>query len=518
MGKGMASGLPVGAFTASKTLMKSLSENPKLGHITTFGGNPVIAAASLATLKTIPESDLMDQTLAKEILFRKLLQHKLIKEIRGRGLMLALLMKDEEVANQLPKLRIISSSNGLLLIQRINLKTMALESNERPGRPIAKFESMLKTDDVYFFDAEDFEDIIHHYLNNGKVALAKKAIKIGLQQHPDSIELKLLSVEVLVFENNLDLAEELLDKLQLLDSNNEEIYIQRANIYSKKDNHEAAIDLLNEALHLSENEDFDGAIYYLNDYLDQNPYSEVAWHQLGKQYFEKRLYPEALTAYDFAIISDDTFMGAYFEKGKVLEKLGRYADAIENYETTIKIEDPTSHAYLRIGKCHEKLENYDMAKFYYYQTTTKRHYYYVNKALNIDGENPLYWKKCAKINTALKNYDQADYAYKQAVELGNYELDTWLRWADSTHWNKNFDSAVQILVQGRQFYPENATLQYKMAGFQLLSGDKINARITLIDALKNDIDKLFLFEEEFPQYANIPWTLNIVADIKKASR
>jgi hypothetical protein len=51
-----------------------------------------------------------------------------------------------------------------------------------------------------------------------------------------------------------------------------------------------------------------------------------------------------------------------------------------------------------------------------------------------------------------------------------------------------------------------------------LSGDKINARITLIDALKNDIDKLFLFEEEFPQYANIPWTLNIVADIKKASR
>lgn len=466
---------------------------------------------------------------------------------------------------------------------------MALESNERPGRPIAKFESMLKTDDVYFFDAEDFEDIIHHYLNNGKVALAKKAIKIGLQQHPDSIELKLLNVEVLVFENNLDLAEQLLDKLQLLDSNNEEIYIQRANIYSKKDNHEAAINLLNEALDLSDNgfdihsllgmehlflddfklakenfmkcvsfdqqdysslynviycfeflEDFDGAIYYLNDYLDQNPYSEVAWHQLGKQYFEKELYPEALTAYDFAIISDDTFIGAYFEKGKVLEKLGRYEDAIENYETTIKIEDPTSHAYLRIGKCYEKLENHDMAKFYYYQTVhedplldkgwlaitnfyfkQKNHekaLYYVNKALNIDGENPLYWKKCAKINTALKNYDQADYAYKQAVELGNYELDTWLKWADATHWNKNFDSAVQILVQGRQFYPENARLQYKMAGFQLLSGDKINARITLIDALKNDIDKLFLFEEEFPQYANIPWTLNIVADIKNASR
>jgi len=466
---------------------------------------------------------------------------------------------------------------------------MASHSNEKPGKPIAKFESMLKTDDVYFFDGEDFEDIIHHYLNNGKIALAKKAIKIGLQQHPDSIQLKLLNIEVLVFENNLDEAELLLDKLQLLDNSNEEIYIQRANIYSKKDKHEAAINLLYTALELADNgydihsllgmeylfmddfkmarksfmkcveidehdysslynviycfeflEDFDGAIHYLNDYLDRNPYCEVAWHQLGKQYFEKRLYAEALTAFDFAIISDDTFMGAYFEKGKVLEKMGKYLEAIENYETTIEIEDPTSHAYLRIGKCYERLRNNDMAKFYYYQTVHEdplldkgwlaitdfyykirkydKAFYYINKALNIDGGNPLYWKKCAKINTALKKYDQADYAYKQAVDLGNYELTTWLKWAEVSQLNEDINSAIQILAQGREFYPESPRLQYKMAGFQLLINDSINARITLIDALKNDIEKLFLFEEEFPQFANTNWTLNIIADIKKASR
>lgn len=112
MGKGMASGLPVGAFTASKTLMKSLSENPKLGHITTFGGNPVIAAASLATLKTIIESDLIEEALAKEELFRKLLQHHLIKEVRGKGLMLALIMKDDNIANQLV---LESAKNELIL-------------------------------------------------------------------------------------------------------------------------------------------------------------------------------------------------------------------------------------------------------------------------------------------------------------------------------------------------------------------------------------------------------------------
>ena len=99
IGKGMASGLPVGAFVASHELMCDLMDQPKLGHITTFGGNPVIAAASLATLKEITETNLMEQTLEKEKLFRKLLQHPLIEEVRGKGLMLAPIMKNKEIAN-----------------------------------------------------------------------------------------------------------------------------------------------------------------------------------------------------------------------------------------------------------------------------------------------------------------------------------------------------------------------------------------------------------------------------------
>ena len=100
MGKGMGGGLPIGAFTASKTLMDLLQEKPKLGHITTFGGNAVIAAAALATLKEITQSSLMQQALEKEILLRSLLVHKAIKEIRGTGLMLARIMETPAIANQ----------------------------------------------------------------------------------------------------------------------------------------------------------------------------------------------------------------------------------------------------------------------------------------------------------------------------------------------------------------------------------------------------------------------------------
>ena len=100
IGKGMASGMPVGAFVASRELMQLVSENPKLGHITTFGGHPVIASASLVTLKELISTNLMHQALEKEKLFRKYLKHPLIEEIRGRGLMLAVMTPSAEITNQ----------------------------------------------------------------------------------------------------------------------------------------------------------------------------------------------------------------------------------------------------------------------------------------------------------------------------------------------------------------------------------------------------------------------------------
>ena len=111
-GKGLGGGIPVGAFTGSKQLMDVLHVNPILGHITTFGANPVITAAALQTLKIILNSKIMEETLLKEKLLRQKLTHKLIKEIRGIGLMLCLIMKDFEIAN---KLVLQAKNEGLIL-------------------------------------------------------------------------------------------------------------------------------------------------------------------------------------------------------------------------------------------------------------------------------------------------------------------------------------------------------------------------------------------------------------------
>lgn len=462
---------------------------------------------------------------------------------------------------------------------------MQFSAHEDHNLPLEKFESMLKTNQVYFFDSEDFEDIIHHYLDNGKVNLAKKAIKIGLEQHPSSTEIKLLHIEVLVFENRFDAAELLLAEIESIETNNEEIYIQKANIYSKKEEHQEAIKYLNMALGIAEEtadiysllgmeylflddyklakenfikcleedpedysslynviycydflEDFDGAIDFLNGYLDKNPYCEVAWHQLGKQFFSKKMYKEALASFDFAIYSDDTFIGAYLEKGKVLEKLKRYNEAIENYEITLELDDPTSFAYLRIGKCHEKLGNYDLAKKYFYRTVhedplldkgwlaitdfyfRQKNYqkalYYINKAINIDADNVLYWKRSATINKILSFYEEADLAYQKAIELGDDDLETWLSWSDILIQLGEYQSAIHTLQQAINLYPEESELEYRLAGLYYLNSESAKGNHHLNKALQSNFENHMVIEMLFPSVFSLKSVKNIITNFK----
>lgn len=100
LGKGLGGGMPIGAFIASSELMDLLKENPELGHITTFGGNPVISASALATLKEITETDLIEQSLKKEQIIRNHLKHPLITKIKGKGLMLAAITPSIDITNQ----------------------------------------------------------------------------------------------------------------------------------------------------------------------------------------------------------------------------------------------------------------------------------------------------------------------------------------------------------------------------------------------------------------------------------
>lgn len=466
---------------------------------------------------------------------------------------------------------------------------MHLSHNEDKNFSLSRFESMLKTNNILFFDSGEFENIINYYMENGKIALAKKATKLGLSQHPTSTNLKLFQIEMYIFENKLEIAEELINELQMLESSNEEIYIQHANIFSRKNNHKKAIELLEKALEVTQDEvdvlnligmeylfleDYDNARYYfmkcleidtydyaslynviycyefmelhneaidyLNIYLNSNPYCEVAWHQIGKQYFMLKKFKKALAAFDFAIISDDTFVGAYLEKGKVLEKMKRFNEAIENYSITLQLEDPTSFALLRIGKCHEKLGNKELALNYYKKCVAedalldkgwiaitdfyikKKNYqkalYYINKAINIDSENVHYWKRYGNINFKLSLFEEAEIGFRRAIELGNYELQTWLRRSDILIQLGEFETAINNLLQAGEFYPENAELEFRLSGLYYIINENTKGKFHLENGLKIDQEYSLILEVLFPQVYEMVEVKNFIAQYGKTSQ
>jgi len=434
---------------------------------------------------------------------------------------------------------------------------------------LSKFESMLKTNKVLFFDSEEFEEIILHYLDMGKSALAKKALKLALEQHPRSSGLKLVQVEMLIYEDKLEIAEKLLNELYAIEPTNEEIYIQKANICSKRNQHEKAVEMLKIALKYTDDladvynligmeylfmdnlelakdsfikcleDDLEDqsalynvvycfefldqnqeAIIYLNNYIDKNPYSEIAWHQLGRLHYSVKEYENAIRAFDYATLIDDEFLGAFMEKAKALERLKKFDLAIESYNRTIELDDATSYALLRIGKCYEKLGNKVAALKYYNKTVHEdplldkgwiaitdfyvrqknfqKALFFVNKALAIDNQNKLYWKRYAAINKQMNFFEEAEFGYRKAVEFGDYQLDTWLFWVDILQFLGEFDTAIQTLLQAAEYFPEENEVEYRLAGLYFMLADDLKGKFHLSNALRINSNNTTILEELFP--------------------
>ena len=430
---------------------------------------------------------------------------------------------------------------------------------------------MLKTNSFLFFDSNEYEEIIVYYIEIGNIFLAKKAISLASKQYPDSTILSLLHIEVLLLNNEVVKAEQIALKIYEIDPLNPEILIQKAKIYSKKKNHIKAIELLEEIKENSDlyydalsligkeylfiddfenaknifmkclkQDDFDysvlnnilycfdsigdskSTIKYLNSFLETNPYSEIAWHQLGKEYVKDKRYEEALSAFDFAIISDDSFVGAYIEMAKILEKLNRINEAIEKYEISIGINQPTTFALYRIGRCHYKLGNNDLALSYFIQTIEEDPihdkawmsiaiiYYNKNdfnesknnllKALEIDSDKIKYWELYAKINVKIDNFEEVELAIKEILSLGKLDVNTLTFLTQTLIKIPENESLIKGLLKSINLFPKSAEneINYLLSAIYFKILDNENAISHLKKAYFYNPAKYNYFKKLFP--------------------
>ncbi len=448
---------------------------------------------------------------------------------------------------------------------------MNTDSNKSHKSPITRFELMLQSNRVYFFDGTEFEEIIQFYIDSGSLRLAYKALEIGENQHPGNSGLKLLHVELMLLNNQYKEAEDVIDRLREMEPFNEYVYIHKAVILSKTKRHQEAISFLNKGLEYCESqaefhsmlameylyldsyimakehfikcleedpkdtqalynliycfeslENPDGAIEFLNDYLEADPFSEIAWHQLGRQYSSKGLLKQALSSHEFAVICDSDFIGAYFEMGKTLEKMKRYNEAILAYELTLSIAEPTAFALFHIGQCHIELGNTKLAIHYFKRTLNEdplyekawialidlyfknkefeKALYYAKRSIQIDNVNVSTWKRYAQINFILGFLEEADLGFTECVNLGNYEVDTWVKWADVLKEMDDYPKAIEILQHGLEFHPESSVINFRLGGIYLLSSQSIEASFYLKNAYMSDAKQLSHFYETFPEF------------------
>ena len=412
---------------------------------------------------------------------------------------------------------------------------MFREFSQDSDAPVTRFEQMLKTNQVYFFDALEFETIIQFYIDTGEINLAKKALQMGINQHPFHSDLLLLKSELLILDGKHVEANQLLDTIEELEPSNQEIYIQKATIFSKNKKHQAAIDLLHKSLDYTDDpqeiwcllgmeymvlEDYTKAKHFfklciekdpddyqvlynllfcldylkehheairiLNQTLEFNPYNEIAWIEMGKQYLFLDKKEEALSAFDFAIISEDRFTGAYVEKAKLLKKMGRFNEAIELFELSLQLDDPSSYLLTQIAHCHQMLGNDQLSlqfykkginedpsnekawtgiiDFFIQKQNFSKANYYCQKALQINDYHLPYWKRSAQLNKTLKAYEEAEIAFQNTIELGNYELTTWEEWMHTLIILNEWEKACKIGQQAKEFYPDETRFDFMLAG------------------------------------------------------
>ena len=221
------------------------------------------------------------------------------------------------------------------------------------------------------------------------------------------------------------------------------------------------------------------------------------------------------------------------------EKIKKYEEAIECYTITLTIDDPTSFAYLRIGRCHEKLGNKELAlkfyskcvkedglldkgwisiiDFYYKDKQYNKALYYIEKAIAIDSQNVIYWKRYAMTNKKLNYFEEAEVGYRKALELGNYELNSWLTRADLLTTLGEYETAINTLNQALEFYPAHPEVEYRLSGLYFILKESEKGSFHLSNDLKAEPEYLIIFDELFPNVYEMDKVIEIIAQHKNPS-
>jgi len=399
---------------------------------------------------------------------------------------------------------------------------------------IKRFEEMCANGTRSFFDTDEFETLIEHYLNTNYYPKAVQVVELAMEQYPFSIDFIIRKAQLLCANKETKKALELLAHAETMDPLHPEIFMTRGSIYSliglpekaienfKKsiehsqgspeqiedgylylafeyetlDSFEDAIFCLKKVTDLNPNNEAalyelsfcyeasgknNEAIEFFNSFLDKHPYSSSAWFNLGVVFNRLEHFEKAIEAYDYVIAIKENFAPAYFNKANSLANQGRYKEAIHCYEETFKLEKPEAITYCYIGECYEKLKNFDQALINY------------NRAIAIDPNLSDAWMGMGIVLDQQDKLTEGIHYLKKAVELSKENADYYYVIGDAYQKLGFFEEAESAYKKVTELDPAIETIWLDYSNFLFEQGEKERSIEILAEGIKYHPDNAELY-------------------------
>lgn len=432
------------------------------------------------------------------------------------------------------------------------------------------YEQMLEEHREQYFDVEQFERIVEYYMNMGYFKEALRVIDMALRQHPSNTMFPIRRVQNYIELDMADEAGEALNFAEAVNPNNAELLMARGQIAQMQDDDNAAIKYFKAALKYTDEPyevhtllaelydemgqyelairhykemlklepddeytlysisncfemvyDADKQRDFFEKFTNANPYNEHGWFHLSTAYWRMDQTDRAIWALDFALVIDESFTAAYYEKARLLEREERYSEAIATYEASLQNDDPRGYCYFRIGNCYRNIGQIENAKRNFINAIQvdadldEAHFElsliymdsgrlfdaskHIEKCIEIVGDNANYYLIAADIYRKMSNYEKAEETYIKVIdELKFKESDAFIDFAELLLDMDRIDEAFAVLEKGLEIKPNDFDLNAVYIGYLIIVEDFNEAYARLKTALDRKLKIEYLIYHYFP--------------------
>lgn len=410
---------------------------------------------------------------------------------------------------------------------------------------IERYEGMQGDEQVLFFEEEEFEWIVEYYETRNELSKALDAVDHAIRQYPFSEGFLIKKAELFFESKDPKKALDFLDKAEVLDSGDIEIYLLRSEILAFQGKYQRAIATLKHALEIAADEDIEDiylamsevyeswekfelvfqclkkvlnhntaneealnriwfcvdmtekygeSIELHKDLIDRDPYSYLAWYNLGQAYFGLGLYEKAAEAFEYVTLINEDYEIAYRDWGESLMRMEQFTNALDVYDTVLRVADPSEEVYYSMGWCYENLGRANKARYYYRKAVHLDPYYdeafyriaeiyrkeekysdalnNYKKALKLDDENVDYLRGFADVSYLLGNYAEAIANYQKITSLKPTEQDHWIHLGRYQFEVGHTEDALRTMEDAETQCGVQAALSFYKAAFQFAAGRK----------------------------------------------